>query len=317
MGAFNDADCVSAAIESIRAQTLADWELIVVNDGSTDGTAALLDRFTQTDRRVSVIHQEHAGLTQALIRGCAAARGEYIARQDADDASLPERLARQAAALDALPNVGLVSCWAQYVGPQGEPLEVVRRPTDPAEGTELLVNGRQGPPAHGTVMFRRSLYAAVGGYRPEFYFSQDNDLWLRMTEQMQVLYLGECLYRCRRCASGISGTQRAVQWEFGGLAFDCRTARDRGEPEAALLQRAAELTAGVRRRQTLGRADKQPGCEMSYIIGAQLAQNGDPRARKYLWDVLRRRPWHWRAWVRVLQSGWTARGSGNTATARS
>ncbi|MFO1095507.1 MAG: glycosyltransferase [Planctomycetaceae bacterium] len=69
MGAYNDAACLSAAIDGIRAQTLEDWELIVVNDGSTDRTAALLDRCAAEDRRITVIHQANAGLTQALIRG--------------------------------------------------------------------------------------------------------------------------------------------------------------------------------------------------------------------------------------------------------
>src|SRR5262245_10874644 len=111
IGTYNDAGCLSAAIDSIRAQTFGDWELIVVNDGSTDGTAALLDRYAAADHRISVILQANAGLTQALIRGCAAARGAYIARQDADDISYPLRLQRQVEALAAKPDVGLVSCW--------------------------------------------------------------------------------------------------------------------------------------------------------------------------------------------------------------
>ncbi|MFO1095506.1 MAG: hypothetical protein U0992_19710 [Planctomycetaceae bacterium] len=219
--------------------------------------------------------------------------------------SYPERLERQVDVLTANPGVGLISCAAQYVGPEGEPLEIVSRPG--GDGTRLLVEGHAGPPAHGTVMFGRSLYEQVGGYRAEFYFSQDNDLWLRMTEHARLEYLAECLYRCRRCAAGISGTRREAQWAFGALAFECRAARDRGESETPLLERAAAMTADIRRQQQLGRSDARPSCEMSYVIGTQLARNGDPRATKYLWTVLRQRPWHWRAWVRVLQSGWNSR----------
>lgn len=302
MGVYNEAASIGDALESIRAQTLTDWELIVVNDGSTDRTASVLDRFAAGDRRITVIHQENAGLTRALIAGCARARGTYIARQDADDVSLPERLERQVAVLESDPGIGLVSCWAQYVGPQGEPLEVVTRPASPAEATSLLVDSHQGLPAHGTAMFRRNLYEAVGGYRPEFHFSQDIDLWLRITERAQLAYVGECLYRYRRCASGISGTHAGTQSEFGQLAFESRTARDRGEPDAAPLKQAADLAEMVQASRRPGRADAQPGPEMLYIIGTQLARNGDARAANYLWPLLRRSPWNWRAWVRLLQS---------------
>lgn len=307
MGAFNDADRLPAAIDGICAQTSTDWELIVVDDGSTDGTPCLLDGYAARDSRIVVIHQENTGLTRALIRGCEAARGEFIARQDADDVSAPTRLQRQVETLAAQPEVGLVSCWAQYVGPEGEPLELVTRPADPVECTRLLFEDHQGPTAHGTVMFRRSLYEQVGGYRPEFYFSQDNDLWLRMTERAQLGCVAETLYQYRRCMGGISGSQRNVQWEFGRLAFECRTARDRGASEAPQLQRAAELADEIRRRQQMGRAQTPPACDMSYLIGAQLTKNGDPRAVKYLWNVVRQQPWHWRAWGRMLQSGWRVR----------
>ncbi|MBL8848404.1 MAG: glycosyltransferase family 2 protein [Planctomycetaceae bacterium] len=302
MGVYNDAASVPAAVESIRAQTLTDWELILVNDGSTDRTTSLLDRLAASDRRISVIHQANAGLTQALIRGCVQARGTFIARQDADDVSDPRRFERQRALLESHPDVGIVSCWAQYVGPENEPLEVVTRPANPAEATALLVDDHQGLPAHGTAMYRRSLYEAVGGYRPEFYFSQDIDLWLRMTERAQLAYVAEPLYRYRRCAAGISGTQAATQAEFGRLAFASRAARDRGESDALLLQQAAGLAASIRETRQTGRSGARPAPEMLYIIGTQLARNGDPRAASYLWSIVRRRPWHWRAWARLLQS---------------
>jgi len=302
MGVYNDETSVPDAVESIRAQTLTDWELILVNDGSTDRTASVLDRLAAADHRISVIHQANAGLTQALIRGCAHAQGSYIARHDAEDVSDPRRFERQRALLESNPDVGVVSCWAQYVGPQGEPLEVVTRPATPAEATALLVDEHHGLPAHGTAMFRRSLYEAVGGYRAEFYFSQDIDLWLRLTEKSLLAYVAEPLYRYRRCAAGISGTQPATQSEFGRLAFAARAARDRGESDAILLKQAADLGASLRQARQPGRADAQPGPEMLYIIGTQLARNGDSRASSYLWPLLRRRPWHWRAWVRLLQS---------------
>ena len=310
MGVYNDADCVPAAIESIRTQSLTDWELVIVNDGSTDATGEVIDRFAALDPRVRVIHQDNSGLTRALIQGCQAAQGEFIARQDADDVSQPARLECQAEFLAGREDVGLVSCWAEYVGPQGEPLETVRRPGDPEKATRLLVKHHQGPPAHGTVMFRRSLYHDVGGYREPFYFAQDIDLWLRMTERAKLAYVAEPLYRWRRCVNGISASRHAQQQALGDLAFACRAARDQDESDAALLERAAAIAAEVRGRSSAGRAGSASP-EMSYIVGAQLAQRGDRRARKYLWEVLRHRPWHWRAWVRVVQSELNARRFGD------
>jgi glycosyltransferase involved in cell wall biosynthesis len=317
MGVYNDAERVPAAIESIRAQTLSDWELIVVDDGSTDQTPAVLDDYQSQDRRIRVIRQQNSGLTRALIAGCSAATGEFIARQDADDVSLPQRLQRQAECLLSHPHVGLVSSWTDIIGPQDEPLEVVRRPVDPTDATRLLVVDHQGPPAHGSVMFRRELSRSVGGYRPEFHFAQDIDLWLRMTEHSQLAYIDEVLYRWRRCNAGISAARHAQQSEFGRLAFACRAARDRGETETAQLTQAAELTAAVKRDYVPGRAATSRSSAMSYIIGTQLARRGDRRAYGYLWSVLRQRPWDWRAWARIVQSGWNSRRKGTSAVTES
>jgi len=313
MGVYNDAGRVPAAIESIRAQTLTDWELIVVDDGSTDDTPAVLERFRSMDGRIRVIRQENAGLTRALVAGCQAATGSYIARQDADDVSLPQRLERQSDFLSAHPQVGLVSSWGDIIGPQDEPLEVVQRPVEPVEATRLLVSEHQGPPAHGSVLFRRELSQSVGGYRPEFYFAQDIDLWLRLTERSQLAYVGEVLYRWRRCDAGISAARHAQQSEFGRLAFACRAARDRGESETELLAQAANLTSEVKRSYLPGRDAAARSPAMSYIIGTQLARRGDRRAYGYLWSVLRQRPWDWRAWARLVQSGWNSRRNKSTS----
>src|SRR5262245_247849 len=113
LSVYNNADTVVVAVESIQRQTLMDWEFIVVNDGSNDESPRILDELAAADSRIQVIHQENTGLTRALIRGCSEARGEYIARLDADDVSLPERLAEQAALLDSDSRIGFVSCWTE------------------------------------------------------------------------------------------------------------------------------------------------------------------------------------------------------------
>src|SRR5690606_33864835 len=149
---------VERAVRSILDQTFRDLELIVIDDGSGDGTGDALDRVAAADQRMRVIHQDNTGLTRALIRGCAEARGEFIARQDADDWSQPLRIAEQVALMDTDPGLGFVSCATRYVGPIDEPLCVIERSTDSAKASDGLSQHRQGPPAHGSVLFRAALY---------------------------------------------------------------------------------------------------------------------------------------------------------------
>ena len=120
MSVYNGALNLTPSMNSILSQEGVSLEFIVVNDGSTDNTGEILDDFARRDPRVRVIHQENTGLTRALIRGCDAALGEFIARQDAGDISLPGRLKNQAAVLTGCKDCVFVSCWTDVVGPNGE-----------------------------------------------------------------------------------------------------------------------------------------------------------------------------------------------------
>lgn len=302
MSVYNDAERVGCAVKSIGCQTLRDWELIVVNDGSTDATGEVVDRLAADDARVRVVHQENTGLTQALTVGCRQAEGKYIARQDSDDWSHPQRLTEQVELLESDERVGFVSCWTQYVGPEDEPLELVLRPPDPELATRQLLDEQQGPPAHGSVMFRRELYEQVGGYRPEFYFGQDADLWLRMAEHGWIAYVQSCRYSARREVNSVSGAMRGRQKQFGRLGQTCREARRDGLPEQPYVEQAAGLTQQI---IAGGQSHRRSDCDetsMAYLIGSQLARNGDNRAKRYLWSAIKQRPWHWRAWARLAQS---------------
>lgn len=304
MSVYNDASRVGRAIESIRGQTFTDWELIAINDGSSDQTQGVLEDYAAKDERVRVCEQENSGLTKALIRGCHLARGEYIARQDSDDWSEPLRLERQVGLLDANPALGFVSCTTRYVGPQDELLDIIQRPSNPEEATRGLREARMGPPAHGSVMFRASLYHQLGGYREEFYYGQDSDLWLRMAERAQIGYSPEMLYTARREMVSVSGSQQTLQRRFGELGQACKLARAARESEEPFLRQGRQLTARLRSSRHQGSlSDDGSRMEMAYLIGSQLATRRDRRACRYLWQVLRAKPWHWRAWVRFAQAG--------------
>jgi glycosyltransferase involved in cell wall biosynthesis len=308
MACFNSAATLDDAIRSIRSQTLKNWELLLINDGSTDSTFSIMERHAALDCRIRVFTQANSGLTQSLIDGCQLARSPIIARQDADDLSLPDRLLRQYQIMCEQPSVGLVSCFADYIGPENEYLNTVTRPKDPIEATRCLLDERMGPPAHGTVMFRKAIYEQVGGYRRQFYYAQDSDLWMRMAEVSKIAYLQESAYQFRWHGRSITGTGRALQEEFGRLGQECRNARRQGIPEAPFLAEADHLRSIIiAQRQSPNPSSaklsvRHSQLAMNYVIGTQLVRNKDIRARAYLQSVLRERPWHWKAWIRLGQS---------------
>lgn len=293
---YNGEDHLRVSLDSILSQEGVDLELVVVDDGSTDATLSILSEIATADQRVKVVHQENRGLTQALIQGCAHARGEFIARHDSDDLSLPGRLSKQIAFLRACPHVSFVSCWALALGPEDEVLFEIKRPADESEATELLRTHRQGPCGHGSVMFRRAAYESVGGYRHQFYYAQDADLWLRLSEVGVLAYIPETLYAYRVSPNTISSRYRAVQQALGELGHLCRRARESGEAEEAILSQAALLRPAVR-----GSAlpDVLAG---DYFIGRCLISRRDPRARRYLWNVLKKRPWSLGAWLGLVHT---------------
>jgi glycosyltransferase involved in cell wall biosynthesis len=181
----NGAPTLERAIASIRRQTWRDWELVVVDDGSTDGTGNVLAAARREDARIRVLHQPAAGLVAALNTGLAAARGTVVARMDADDESHPNRLARQKAWLDTRPELGVVSCLVEFGGDRvanaGYALHVDWL-NEVCSATEIGLNRFvESPLAHPSVMFRRSLVERLGGYRAG-HFPEDYELWLRWLE---------------------------------------------------------------------------------------------------------------------------------------
>jgi len=312
MSVFNNAETVGLAMDSILAQSFDDFELIVIDDGSTDGSAKVVADRVRRDPRVSVISQENTGLTRALIRGCAEARGRFIARQDADDWSHADRLSEQVAVLDTAPEVGFVSCWSECCGPRGELLDVVVWPADSAQAGRLLLCEMQGP-IHGSVMFRSELYQTVDGYREQFYFAQDVDLWLRMVERAQIAYIQRALYRFVHSSTSITGLHRSHQQQFCDLGCACRQARIEDRAETPFLEEAQRLTDRVRQGRANASERAANVITSQYFIGCQLLRRGDPRAAGYFWSCICRRPWHLKAWIQLLRSA-VVRGSSQDAT---
>lgn len=300
MAVFNGADHLAATIDSLLAQTEPDLEVVIVDDGSTDATPEILDTYASRDARIRILTGPNAGLTRALITGCAAARASYVARQDAGDVSHPERLATQCRMLDA-PGVAFVSCATQYVGPEGEPLWIAR-PTGAAVEPQEVLDTRlpgaliDGPTHHGSVMFRRDAYERAGGYRAQFYYGQDFDLWYRLAELGAFQSSPEVLYTARITPDSISGVARREQAQLAALSRAALDARRHGRSEAAVLAAAAAVRPACRAPTSRLRAAGL------YFVGEALRRNRDPRARSYLLRAMKTWPLSPRTWVRILQA---------------
>lgn len=193
MPAYNAEKYIKEAIDSILTQTFRDFELIVLNDCSRDRTEQIILSY-QDDRVVYLKNEENLGVAATLNKGLAAAEGKYIARMDADDISLPNRFARQVEYLDANPKVAVLGTNTETFNEDG-PLYTGWSATDPAQmKVDLLFSCGL---AHPSVMMRREVIQALGGYDLEFEGMEDYDLWCRAAENHHVATLSEILFRYR------------------------------------------------------------------------------------------------------------------------
>ena len=189
MSVHDGAPSVAEAVASVLAQSAGDLELIVVDDGSTDATPDLLAAVS--DGRLRVLRQARTGLTRALNRALGAARADLVARLDADDVALPERLARQRAFLERAPDVGLLGSAAREIDGAGATVRVVRPPEDDAAIRRALI--RANPFVHSSIMARRSLLERAGGYDESLAVAQDYDLWMRLARLTRLANLPDVL----------------------------------------------------------------------------------------------------------------------------
>ena len=226
---YNGERFLREAVESVLSQTLDDLELIVIDDGSTDTTPEILAEYSAADARIVVERQANAGRAAALNRGFEIARAPLVARLDADDVALPERLELQRRFLETHRTVAAVGGAVAFIDEEGRAFAEWRYPLRHDEISRAFESTT--PLAHPAAMLRATAFEAVGGYRPVFVESEDVDLWLRLAAVQELANLPEVVL-CYRMHSEQASVQRLELQTLCSLAARAAArARTAGRPD--------------------------------------------------------------------------------------
>lgn len=220
MGVYNEEEYLSKSIESVLGQTYDDYEFIIVDDCSTDDSTDIIRSYT--DGRIHRIENErNRGLTYSLNRALEHAAGTYVARQDADDISEPDRLERQVQFLDTHDEVAVVGTGTYFI--DGDERVIDHRIPKCDPGFDDFMD--KGHLIHGSIMARRSILESTGGYNDFFRYGQDQELWLRLTQHYQLANIPEPLYQHRIHDEGVYFSQKDESAMYGKIARDLVTGR--------------------------------------------------------------------------------------------
>lgn len=289
MSVYDKPKDVSKTIDSVLAQTGVELELVIVSDGASDEVLRVLNDVT--DDRINVHYQRNQGLTVALIEGCRLASHEFIARIDAGDCMLPGRLKRQANYLAGNADAAFVSCWVKMLTDEGFELYDVRQTrSELLRGLKAADHQNFKSPVHASVMFRATAYHKVGGYRSEFYFAQDCDLWTRLVTEFDAGVIEHVLQTAVFSASGISGRNSAKQRELALLVCELNKLRGSDGLDASVLAAASNIRPS--KSDDASRASQNSDFDGNYFIASVLTKT-QPNAALIYWNrALSEKPFH-------------------------
>ena len=296
MSVYNGEKYLREAIDSILSQTFKDFEFLIVNDASKDSSKEII--LSYKDPRIMLIDNKHnMGLTRSLNIGMQLAKGEYIARQDADDISHPGRFKKQVEYLNKNENVGLLGCGVIEIDECGA--EKLRW---------KLVKGRDliDYIAHGSAMFRTTCIKKVGNYREEFMVAQDKDLWCRIMNEFDPGYLDEYLYKLRRenIAASVTQKNRILQRKFAQLAKELaeeRKLKDKDKLDYLDKRQSRNILPRLTFKDRLqGRILTSNICIENAF---RYLENGDKKNFYVcLWQSIRNNPFRYYAWVYLIEN---------------
>ncbi len=239
------------AMESILSQSHENLEFLIIDDGSTDGTSAILKNYN--DARIKIIqNDEREGLTKSLNKAIQIASAKYIARQDADDISDQYRIEKQLRMVEEDRLLGLVSSCFKIIDEHGRTLRLVNLPIEDVEIRKSILNLNVF--CHGAAMFRREAIEFLGGYREFFKYAQDYDLWLRILERYNVRNTAEVLYGWRKSTDSISSQKLIEQSQYAMAAIiQAKQRKQYGKDDidrglTPLMPEIKDLTEGLKQK---------------------------------------------------------------------
>lgn len=226
MTAYNAMPYLESAVDSILKQTYSNFEFVIVNDGSVDGTQEYLN--SVQDPRIRVFHEINRGTAGASNFGLSHCNGKYVARMDADDVSMPTRLEKQFEFMESNPEVSLVGTQTQLLGEK----ELGMKPAMPLEHDEIFdaLKKLNHGIAHGSCMYRNRLIQQMGGYWDTHRTFDDWDMFLKMGEVGRLANLPELLYQYRLLAQGLVGSRLGEMRQYYWYAIECSERRTQNAP---------------------------------------------------------------------------------------
>lgn len=229
LSVHNGGNYLEDAVESVLHQTYRDFEFLILDDGSTDGTSEYLDSLEKQDSRVRVIRQQNQGLVASLNRLIAESRGSLLARMDADDICTPDRFQLQVQEFEHDPDLAILGGRIERIDSSGKSLGEQGYPLTARESEDMLWFGC--PVAHPAVMMRRDVVMEIGGYRDFFTHCEDYDLWLRISQRAPIRNLDHVVLKYRVHQNSVSCSKRSEQVLGTYLAQAAWLMRLRGEPD--------------------------------------------------------------------------------------
>lgn len=275
MSVFNGSRYLAPAIESVLSQQAVDLKFLVIDDGSTDDTADILNEYARGDHRMQVYLEKHSGLTRNLNQLVFRSRAPFVARMDADDVSAAGRLRAQVDYLLTHPTVVACGCGVVRLSKKGVPQSAWIPPDDSTHLANLLRSGRN-PIAHGSVLFRRNILSRIPGpYR--FRYAQDFDLWLRLIKEGRIGIVQQPLYGLRIWNGSISAQVQSTRAKQIKYIIKANNARgERADPLA--LERAFDSLVDNHTKKS--KRHPQNKARVVTLVKQLLASGRAKRARK-------------------------------------
>jgi glycosyltransferase involved in cell wall biosynthesis len=283
MSVFNGEQFLAKAVESILDQTFRDFEFIVIDDGSTDRSGAILDAYRENDSRLRVYHQNNRGLVESLNWGCSLAAGKYIARMDADDIAIRDRLLWQVEFMERHPEVGVLGGAVEFIDASERVFSICRYPIADVEIRAALLE--YCAVWHPTVLMRKEVFVAADGYRSFGRDAEDYDLWLRIAERSELANLKAVVLKYRIHSNQVSWRYSKQQRLSALAAQAAALSRRKGGPDP--LTPGVQITSSFLASLGVSEVMQQRAVVETYRIWIDIMSlMGDQSAVLNLWIVL-------------------------------